>query len=204
MILRLYKTWIGADSLLWVTAASLAALLLASGCVMRGTTLIHSPTAEGGIPSKPWGVNFSATKHAPPDAITLPVNDSMRIIVRAKPIWDRRQFGGILVPIFPLFWLPKSDWYEEYPNSLILQLWVQQGKADLRISSATVLADGQLYPLQEIREISGLNDLHFALPAEQTPGFELINLSVYLNDEPVTLPTIHFQQVKQRWRFIGP
>jgi hypothetical protein len=179
-------------------------ILIFSGCAMIGTNMIHSPTSEEGRSWKHRHVHGGATKKAPPDAIIFDVNDSMSVIVGAQNIWEKKNFGGILFPIFPIFWLPKNDYYKNYPNTLIIEVSTIGKIQKFEIISATISSNGNSYGLRNIRNSLSLKELEFDLNAGQTKEFDLTGLTLKLDDKIIELPTIKFDQMKQRWRFLGP
>ena len=79
-----------------------------SGCVMLGTNWIHSPASKEGMPLKYWHIHGGATKNSPPDSWIFSIEDSTQVIISARTISERKRFGGIILPILPLFLLPKN------------------------------------------------------------------------------------------------
>lgn len=189
-------------SMKWILSIILTLSL--SGCSLLGTNMIHSPSADEGIPWKYRHVHGGATKNAPPDAIIIQVDDSTRIIVNARTIWQKNNFGGILIPIFPIFWLPKINSYKDQPNSLIIELSTIGKAADLEINAAVLITADAAYSPHEIKRTESKAELNFPLAAEQVTDFKLTNLSVIINDECKSLPEIRFKKMKQRMFFIGP
>lgn len=86
--------------------------LLIGGCVFTGKDLIHSPKALGGNEIRLRHIHGGATKNSPPDIVGLKSlnDDSTSIFVSAKHIEEKKMWGGIGVPIFPIFFLPKIDY----------------------------------------------------------------------------------------------
>ena len=171
---------------------------------MLGTNIIHSPSSTEGTPWKHKHVHGGATKNAPPDMVIFQLNDTTNITVGARTIYEKKNFGGILFPIFPIFWLPKIDYYEEQPNSLIIELSTWNNDTNFQVKSATIKSNSKTYELQETTITDVETELRFPLSAEQTSEFELTNLSLTVNGELRNLPSINFRKMKQRWRFIGP
>ena len=202
----------------WIIAILIS--ISVSGCVMLGTNWIHSPTSDDGLAWKNRHVHGGPTKNSPPDALAFfYVKYSTTIIVNAQTISEKKNFGGIVLPIFPLFWLPKINFYENQPNSLVIKVSTSSSKnIELETESTNLIADGQLYPISNAMTTNfplhnlpaykaGLQNswkLEFPLEAKQLDTFELNNLGFSINNEPINLPTIKFQKVKQRWVFIGP
>jgi hypothetical protein len=203
----------------WILAVLISIFL--SGCVVLGTNWIHSPTSDLGIALKNRHVHGGATKNSPPDALGFFYEqDSITIIVSAQTISEKKNFGGVVLPILPLFWLPKINSYKGQPNTLIIKVSTSSSKnIELQTDSTTIIANGQqLYsistamatnvPMQNFLAygVTLLNswELKFPLEAEQTDAFELNKLAFSINNEPRHVPTIKFQKVKQRWAFMGP
>ena len=171
---------------------------------MLGTNIIHSPSSNEGTPWKFRHVHGGATKNAPPDQMNFQLDDSTNIFIGARTISEKKNFGGIILPIFPIFWLPKINHYEEYPNSLIIELTTWNNRTDFQVNSATIRSNSQTFELVKTTLTDGASELFFPLSAEQTSEFELTNLSLTVNGEQRNLPTINFKKTKQRWKFIGP
>lgn len=166
--------------------------------------MIHSPSSNEGTPWKQEHVHGGATKKAPPDKIIFQINDSTFILVGARTIYEKKNFGGILFPIFPLFWLPKVNFYKEEPNSLIIELSTLGNEIELQVNSASITSSGQTYQYKEVLKLASSTEIKFPLSAEQTTEFELTKLSLFVNGKFKNLPKIRFKKMKQRWRFIGP
>lgn len=209
---------ISSTNMKWILA-SLASISL-SGCVIFGTNWIHSPTSDKGIGWKNRHVHGGATKNSPPDALAFFYEqDSTTIIVNAQTISEKKNFGGIVLPIFPLFWLPKINFYADQPNSLVIKVSTSSPKnIEFETDSTTITADGQLYPISNAMttkypihnfpsygvRLHNTWELEFPLEAEQLDTFELNKLEFSIDNEPTNLPTIKFEKVKQRWVFVGP
>ena len=193
---------------------------LLSGCIVLGSSWIHSPSSTEGSPQKFRHVHGGAVKNAPPDTWIFSFDeDTTLITVRARPISEKRHFGGIILPIVPLFWLPKTDYYVEEPDSLIINIEVHSKKpVQWLLDSAAIIFSGKIYPTSAStiqnsttyffpsspNSNSLAKELYFPLVAEQVDAFEMINLKFMLDDKEVSLPTIAFKKTKQRWRFVGP
>ena len=164
-------------------------------------------------------VHGGATKNSPPDALAFVYEqDSTTIIVNAQTISEKINFGGIVLPIFPLFWLPKINYYKKRPNSLVIKVSASSSKGiELETDSTIIIAYGQLYPTSNAMTTKFIHnfpsygvglqnswELEFPLEAEQLDAFELNKLGFSINNETIDLPTIKFQKVKQRWLFMGP
>jgi hypothetical protein len=183
---------------------SFLSLLLFSGCAILGTNMIHSPISEEGTSWKHRNVHGGATKNAPPESIIFKVNDSTSIIVGARTVWEKKNFGGILFPIFPIFWFPKIDFYKDQPNSLFIEVSkIGQGNA-FEIISATIKSNRETFEFIKVGNSSVFKELGFCLNAEETNEFKLVNLTLKIDDKPIEIPSIKFQKMKQRWRFFGP
>ncbi|MEO1255093.1 MAG: hypothetical protein AAFY41_09440 [Bacteroidota bacterium] len=125
-------------------------------------------------------------------------------MIGARTISEKKNFGGIILPIFPIFWLPKINYYEEHPNNLIIKLSTWNNETGIQINSATIRTNSQTFELVKTTLTDGVTELFFPLSAEQTSEFELTNLSLTVNSEQRILPPINFKKMKQRWKFIGP
>ena len=189
-----------------------------SGCIVFGSSWIHSPSSAAGSPQKFRHVHGGAVKNAPPDALTFSFKeDTTMITVKARPISEKRHFGGIILPIIPLFWLPKTDYYAEAPNGLIINIEVHSRKhVQWLLDSAAIIFSGKTYPTNASvvqnppiyftppNSNSLAKELYFPVAAKQVDAFEMINLKFELDDKEVALPRIAFKKVKQRWWFVGP
>ena len=184
---------------------SMLCMFVFTSCAMLGTNLVHSPTATEGTSWKNTHVHGGPTKKAPPDAIIFQIDDSTNVKVGARVIWEKKNFTGILFPIFPIFWLPKTNYYKSEPNSLVIELTTIGSRVNLQVASAKILANGLSYEIESKRTKSFVvTELRFPVPAKHTPDFKLTNLSIVINDTTVVLPPITFRRMKQRWRFVGP
>ena len=193
---------------------------LLSGCIVLGSSWIHSPSSAEGSPQKFRHVHGGAVKNAPPDTwIFFFEKDTTLITVRARPISEKRHFGGIILPIIPLFWLPKTDYYAKEPDSLIINVEVHSKKpVQWLLDSAAIIFSGKTYSTSASmiqnpttyffpsspNSNSLTKELYFPLIAEHVDAFEMVNLKFMLDGKEVDLPKIAFKKVKQRWRFVGP
>lgn len=183
---------------------SILLVFLFTGCAILGTNVIHSPSSKEGSPWKHRHTHGGATKKAPPDGVTFEINDFTLLVVSARVILVKKNFGGILLPIFPIFWLPKINHYEDEPNRLIIELSTIGDELEIDSASATLISNGESFEIQEIRTTWEKTELVFALSAEETTAFELRDLTLIINKESKELPMIAFRKMKQRWRFVGP
>ena len=123
-------------------------IITLSGCAISGNRVIHSPNAVGGIPLKHRHIHGGATKKSPPDAIEIKSReyDSLSIFIGAQPLKDKKKWGGIFLPVVPIFYLPAIDYYDNDPNSLIVNIVIAcNNKVIVIPDSMKISADGIIY-----------------------------------------------------------
>ena len=97
---------------------------LFSGCALTGVNWIHSPHAQTGSGVRCFHVHGGATPHSPPDTWRMILEDSTRVDIYARTISQKTCWGGIGLPVFPLFWLPRESGYPDSATSLLLYLGI--------------------------------------------------------------------------------
>ena len=115
-----------------------------SGCVITGSSWIHSPSSSEGTPQKQLDVHRRSVKKPPADGWAFTFDkDSTIIIVTARTISEKNKFGGIMLPVVPLFWIPKIDHYKDLQNSLIVRITSISTKNIKLITETAVLISNQ-------------------------------------------------------------
>jgi hypothetical protein len=179
-----------------------------TGCAILGTNMIHSPSSDEGAPLKARHVHGGPTRRAPPDAIQFKIDDSTYAIVGARTIWERKNFGGVILPILPIFWLPRINYYKDSPNCLIIEMSTLSApgikSTDFEVESAAIIENSTTFELQDATKAGSFVELRFSLPAENITEFELTNVAISSNGQVTKLPAVRFTRMKQRWRFLGP
>ena len=207
-----------------------------SGCAVSGKSLIHSPSADGAMPIKHFSHHGGATKNAPPDAVLLapPEDDSIEILVQAQRLKDQNQWAGIGIPIFPVFFFPSNNHYEDSPNSLIVRFSIlSDDSLTFNSDSITLRTQGNNFSSQSSQykgeafsnsltfnpktdsiDVSYAHDgfmyyldfieLKFPVDAFEVDTFQLIVDGIYKENKKLSFPIIEFKKTNQRFFYMGP
>ena len=202
---------------------------------MFGTSSVHSPSADDGIPLIDIYSRVTVTRKSPPDGILLYSNpDSSLVKIQAQTIAEKKNWGGLLLPFFPLFWISKVNYYKHDPESLIVNFWLSpEEEATIISDSIKVLFKGQFispaavhfdekkigkgqvitiakknYPKNFQNEKQLLNtkslSLKYNLNAHSLEQFELFPNGFYSGEKKLHFSVVKFVKSKQHWRFLGP
>ena len=197
---------------------ALILLSFLSGCAIIGTNWIHSPNSDTGEPWKLNHVHGGATKKAPPDTWIFSLDDTTHIAIKAQTISEKENFAGIFLPIFPVFWLKKTEYYEQVEELRINITASAISETDLLIDSIRLTANNQTFRIASSNAIeldmlspwyfydsnSNSIDMSFPISGETIEEFQLSNILIIRSNTLEKLPSITFKKMKQRWTFLGP
>jgi len=204
------------------------------GCVFTGKNIIHSPNAPGAIEYRLKHIHGGATKKSPPDIISIEstTNDSISLVVSAKFIFEKNNWGGIGFPFIPLFYLPKIDSYKNDPNTLtVFLLLSSNNETTILTDSISLVVDEKFYSPKRSSYTGSINfqikvipryhymgiieripmaiipeiiQLDFPVSAKEVDQFELIIDGIFSEGKRVSFTKVNFKKVKQKFWFMGP
>lgn len=158
--------------------------------------------------------------------------DSTFITIGAKHLHEKKILTGIVLPIIPVFFLPKVDYYRNDPLTLTVFLLLSSNKEatfftdsiELVINEKTYLPQNISYQDKKYRKLKIQSDvsntyitkqipivmnpeviqLDFPISAKQSDQFQLIINGIYFEDRKVSFSTVNFKKTKQKFWFMGP
>lgn len=213
----------------------LVVIIFCTSCALSGRQIIHSPFAEQAIPIRSQHYHGGVTEKSPPNYIfmTFEEKDSVSLMVGAKKLSKKHRWGGIFYPIFPVFFLPRTDYYRDNPNTLTIYM-VIGANSEVIVSSDSLrlYVDNQfikprevIYQNEVIQTVkiksrnyepappifmkpleyhSNVVTINFPIDANTISEFELSIKGIYALNKPLAIPTVQFIRSEQKWRFAGP
>jgi hypothetical protein len=160
--------------------------------------------------------------------------DSLSIFAGAQFLSERLRWGGIIVPFFPLFFLPEKNGYRDDPYSLIVYLNVISNDSliinpnsfkvkvnDTYYSPTSFsISDDEFDKPFQYKTVMDSTDLAYArdgmmfklepmklkfpLNAFEIDNFELFVNGIYMSDKNYSFPVIKFIKTEQRTFIFGP